>query len=85
MEAIRSANIDAINQAESGYNVVIICTGNEKQVRLSALPAPPHEAASRLTAASLLPYRPSTGSSGWSPSKVCLSGGAPAARSALRD
>ncbi len=31
MEAVRSSNIDLINQADTGYDVVIVCTGNEKQ------------------------------------------------------
>lgn len=31
MEAVRSANIDVINKADTGYDVVIVCTGNVKQ------------------------------------------------------
>eukprot|EP01043_Picozoa_sp_COSAG02_P106480 COSAG02_NODE_42483_length_384_cov_0.726316_1_plen_58_part_01 len=31
MEAVRSSNIDLINKADTGYDVVIVCTGNEKQ------------------------------------------------------
>ena len=31
MEAVRTSNIDLINKAETGYDVVIVCTGNVKQ------------------------------------------------------
>ena len=31
MADIRTTNIDTINSADSGYDIVIVCTGNEKQ------------------------------------------------------
>ena len=30
MEAVRTSNIELINAADTGYDVVIVCTGNVK-------------------------------------------------------